>query len=204
MLEAAKDAIRLREPGWCGEKGQGRWTAKRLLQWAAKELATNRRDLELQFEDIQDWAQREAMERKMGDSLLRWLGRNKSPQHRVRHKVWKRQLADGTRQLLLGADRAMQRTELEMLDGTDIVREVEAAGARHEAAGAGPESEFGPVDEEGGSCEDGWEDWDNENWVEGTGVDQVGAGAEEDDGIHATVLRALDAAFILYTQFTML
>ena len=63
------------------------------------------------------------MERRMGDSLLRWLGLNKPPQHRVRHKVWKKQQADRTRQLLLGADRARQRTELEMLDGTDIVRE---------------------------------------------------------------------------------
>ena len=70
----------------------------------------SRRDLDLQFEDIQDWAQREAMERRMGDSLLRWLGRNKPPQHRVRHKVWRKQLADRTRQLLLGADRARQRT----------------------------------------------------------------------------------------------
>ena len=76
--------------------------------------------------------------------------------------MWKKQLADKTRQLLLGADRASlrQRTELEMLDGTDIVREVEAAGARHEAAGAGPESEFGPAAEEGESGEDGWVDWD--------------------------------------------
>ena len=161
MLEAARDAMRLRVPGWCGEKGQGRWTAKRLLQWAAKELATSRRDLDLQFGDIQDWAQREAMERKMGDSLLRWLGLDKPPQHRVRHKVWKKQQADRTRQLLLGADRARQRTELEMLDGTDIVREVAAAGARHEAAGAGPEAELGPAAEEGESGEDvGWVDWD--------------------------------------------
>ena len=180
MLQAARDVMRLREPGLCGEKGQGRWTAKKLLQWAAKELAASRRDLDLQFEDIRDWAQREAMERKMGDSLLRWLGRDKPPQHRVMHKVWKKQLDVRTWQLLLGADSARQRTELEMLDGTDIVREVEAAGAWHEAAGAGPESESesesesGPEDEEGGS----WEDWDNENWVEGTGVDQVGAGAE--------------------------
>ena len=37
---------------------------------------------------------------------------------------------------------------MEMLGGTDIVREVEAAGARHEAAGAGPESELGPAAEE--------------------------------------------------------
>ena len=62
--------------------------------------------------------------------------------------MWKKHLADRTRQLLLGADRARQRTKLEMLDGTDIVREVEVAGARHETAGAGPESEFGPADEE--------------------------------------------------------
>ena len=149
MLEAARDAMRLRVPGWCGEKGQGRWTAKKLLQWAAKELATSRRDLDLQFGDIEDWAQREAMERKMGDSLLRWLGLDKPPQHRVRHKVWKKQQTDRTRQLLLGADRARQKTELEMLDGTDIVREVVAAGARHEAAGAGPEAEFGLAAEEG-------------------------------------------------------
>ena len=91
MLEAAREAI-----GWRGEKGQGRWPAKRLLQWAAKELATSRRDLDLQFGDIQDWAQREAMERRMGDSLLRWLGRDKPPQHRVRHKVWRKQLVDST------------------------------------------------------------------------------------------------------------
>jgi hypothetical protein len=31
----------------------------------------SRRDLELQYGDIQDWAQREAMERKMGESLLK-------------------------------------------------------------------------------------------------------------------------------------
>jgi hypothetical protein len=122
MLEAARDAMRLREPGWCGEKGQGRRSAKWLMQWAAKELATSRRDLDLQCGDIQDWSQREAMERKMGDSLLRWLGLNKPPHHRVRYKVWKKQQTDRTRQLLLlGADRARQRTELEMLDGTDIV-----------------------------------------------------------------------------------
>jgi hypothetical protein len=101
MLEAARTARRLREPGWCGEKGQGRWQAKKLLEWAAKELTTSRRDLELQFGDVQDWAQRETMERRMGDSLLRWLGLDKPPQHRVRHKVWKKQLADNTRQLKL-------------------------------------------------------------------------------------------------------
>ena len=159
MLEAARDAMRLREPGWSGEKGQAGWTVKKLLRWAAKELAASRRELDLQFEDIQDKAQREVMERKIGDSLLRWLGKNKPPQHRVRHKVWKEQLADRTRQLLLGADRARPRTELEMLDGTEIVREAEAVGARHEAAGAGPGSELGPAAEEGGSYGDGWEDW---------------------------------------------
>ena len=69
-----------------------------------------------------------------------------------------------------------------MLDGTDIVREVEAAGARHEAAEAGPESELGPADEEGWNWEDGWGDWDNENWVEGTSVNRVGVGAEAGTG----------------------
>ena len=77
--------------------------------------------------------------------------------------MWKKQLSDRTRQLLLGADRARQRTELEMLDGTEIVKEAEAVGARDEAAGASPESEFGLVAEEGGSCGEGWEDWDDEN-----------------------------------------
>ena len=82
----------------------------------------------------------------------------------------------------MGADRARQRTELEMLDGTEIVREVEAVGARHEAAGAGPESEFGPAAEERGRCGDEWEDRDDENLAEGTGVVQVGAGAEAGTG----------------------
>ena len=104
MLEAARTARRMRGPGWCGEKGQGRWQAKKLLEWAAKELTTSRRDLDLQFGDIRDWAQREATERRMGGSLLRWLGLDKPPQHRVRNKVWKKQLADNTRQLKLGAD----------------------------------------------------------------------------------------------------
>jgi hypothetical protein len=109
---------------------------------------------------------------------------NKPPQHRVRYKVWKKQQTDRTRQLLLGADRARQRTELEiMLDGTDIVREVVAVGARHEAAGAGPEAELGPVAEEGESGEDvGWVDWDDKNWIEATGVNLEGAGAETGAG----------------------
>ena len=56
---------------------------------------------------------------------------------------------------------------------------MEAAGAGHEAAGAGPESEFDPDAEEGESGEDGWVDWDTcrENWVEGTGVNLEGAEA---------------------------
>ena len=127
------------------------------------------------------------MERRTGDSLLRWLGLDKPPQHRVRHTVWKKQQADRTRQLLLGADRARQRTELEMLDGTDIVRRVEAAGAGHEAAGAGPGSEFGPAAEEGESGEDGWVDWDMEDWVAGTSVNLEGAKAEAEAGAKALV-----------------
>ena len=60
MLEAAQTARRLMDPGWCGEKGQGRWQAKKLLEWAAKkELTMSRRGIELEFGDIQDWRQRE-------------------------------------------------------------------------------------------------------------------------------------------------
>ena len=59
MLEAARTARRLRDPGWCGEKGQGRctWRAKKLLEWAAKELTMSRRDIRLEFGDIQEWRQ---------------------------------------------------------------------------------------------------------------------------------------------------
>ena len=90
ILEAARTTRRLREPGWCREKGQGRWQAKKPLEWATKELTTSRGDLELQFGTIQDWGQREAMERRMGDSLLRWLGLDKPPHHKGRHKVWEK------------------------------------------------------------------------------------------------------------------
>ena len=45
--------------------------------------------------------------------------------------------------------------------------------------------EFDLGDEEGGSWEDGWEDWDNGNWVEGTGVDQGGTEAETGAGAEA-------------------
>ena len=84
MLEAARTVRRLRDPGWCGEKGQGRWQAKKLLEWAAKELimTMSRRDIELEFGDIQDWRQRKEVERKMWDSLLKWLGLDKPPQQR--------------------------------------------------------------------------------------------------------------------------
>ena len=65
------------------------------------------------------------------------------------------------------------------MHGTDIVREVAAVGARHEAAGAGPEAELGPAAGDGESGEDvGWVDWDDENWIEATGVNLEGAGAE--------------------------
>ena len=64
---------------------------------------------------------------------------------------------------------------------------MEAAGAGHEAAGAGPEPEFGPDAEEGESGEDEWVDWDREDWVEGTGVNLEGAeaGAGAGDGPEA-------------------
>ena len=100
----------------------------------------SRRGIELEFGDIQDWRQREKMERRVRDSLLKWLGLGKPPQHRVRHKVymWRKQLIDSTRQLKLGADRTRQRTEMEMLDGTEVVREVDASDS-----GAGPMVEEG-------------------------------------------------------------
>ena len=88
MLEAGRVAKRMREPGWCGEKGQARWRAKALLHWAAKELAVSRRGVELEFGDLQDWSRREEAERKMGDSLLKWLGVAKPPTLRVRLRGW--------------------------------------------------------------------------------------------------------------------
>ena len=108
------------------------------------------------------------------------------PQLGIRHKVWKRQLADRTRQLKQGADKARQRTELEMLDGSDIVREVEATGAGHGEAGAGPESELGPAAEEGAEDASELEDWSEEDWIAGIGVNleeaaaEVGAGTESE------------------------
>ena len=91
---------------------------------------------------MENWLQREQMERRMGDFLLKWLGHDKPLAVRVSHKVWREQLVDRirTRQLKLGADRARQMTEMLMLDVADIVRVAGAAGARPEAAGAGPEA----------------------------------------------------------------
>ena len=65
----------------------------------------------------------------MRNSLLKWLGLDKPPQQRVRHKVWRKQLVDNTMQLKLGADRARQRSDMEMLGGTEVVRAVDAPGA---------------------------------------------------------------------------
>ena len=45
---------------------------------------------------------------------------NKPPHHKARHRVWKKRLVDSTRQLRLGDDRARQKTELEMLAGTEV------------------------------------------------------------------------------------
>ena len=59
------------------------------------------------------------MERKMEESLLKWLGLDKPPEQRVRHKVWRKQMVDNTRQLKLGADKARQKTDMEMLDGNE-------------------------------------------------------------------------------------
>ena len=51
MLEAARRARRLREPGWRGEESQGKWKAHRLLGWAARELAASRREVEMRLGD---------------------------------------------------------------------------------------------------------------------------------------------------------
>ena len=57
MLEAARRAKRLREPGWRGEKGQGRWLAHRLLEWAVKELTLSRVGVEMELGSLGDWLQ---------------------------------------------------------------------------------------------------------------------------------------------------
>ena len=77
MLEAARHAKRLRDPGWVGDRGQGRWPVQRLLEWAVKELTASRRGVEMELGGLEDWLEREQMERRMRDSLLKWLGHDK-------------------------------------------------------------------------------------------------------------------------------
>ena len=72
---------------------------------------------------------------------------------------------------------SLARSDMLMLDGTDIVRVVEAAGARHGSAGADPEAEPSPAVEEGASSADEWEGWDMGDWIAGTGADPEEAGA---------------------------
>jgi hypothetical protein len=54
MLEAARHAKRLRDPGWVGDNGQGRWPVQRLLEWAVKELTANRRGVEMELGGLED------------------------------------------------------------------------------------------------------------------------------------------------------
>ena len=61
-----------------------------------------------------------------------------------------------------------------MLDGSDLVGEVEATGAGHGGAGAGPGSELGPATEEGADGASELEDWSEEDWIAGTGVNLGG------------------------------
>ena len=98
-----------------------------------------RREVELEQGSLEDWLQRDQMEKKVGGPLLKLLSFGKPPQQRVRHKVWRQQLVDNTRQLELGADRARQENDMEVLDGTEMVKVVETtgAGAEIEAAGKG-------------------------------------------------------------------
>ena len=109
--------------------------------------------------------------------MLRWLGLDKPPKHKVRHKVWRKQLIASTRQLRLGADRARQRTELEMLDGTEVFSVVNGAGAEPMAGGAGPESELGPAAEEEVRDDNELGDWNVGDWIAGTGVNLEEAAA---------------------------
>ena len=70
-----------------GDRGRGRRPAQRLLEWAEKELTTSRRGVEMELGGLEDWLEREQMERRMRDSLLKWLGHDKPPAVRVSHKV---------------------------------------------------------------------------------------------------------------------
>ena len=144
-----------------------------------KELTLSRRGVEMELGGLEDWLEREQMERKMGDSLLKWLGHDKPPSVRVSHKVWRKQLVDRTRQLKLGADRARQQSDMLLLDGTDIVGAVEAV-AGHEPAQA--EAEPGPAAEEGASDAEEWEDREVGDWIAGSGADPEDAEAETGAG----------------------
>ena len=62
------------------------WPVQRLLEWVVKELIASRRGVEMELGGLEDWPEREQMERKMGDSLLKWLGHDKPPSVRVSHK----------------------------------------------------------------------------------------------------------------------
>ena len=42
------------------------WTVQRLLEWVVKELTASRRDVETELGELEDWLEREQMERKMG------------------------------------------------------------------------------------------------------------------------------------------
>ena len=103
-------------------------------------------------------------------------------EHRVRHKVWRKQLADKTRQLLLGADRARERTELEILDGTELYSVVEEAAVGSVVRGPSPEAGSEPATggeewEEEEWEEEEWEDGNGGNWVAGTGANLEEAAA---------------------------
>ena len=69
-----------------------------------------------------------------------------------------------------------------MLDGAGIVREVEAAGARHLAPGAGPESELGLAIEEGASADSEWKDSSAGGWIVGNNVNLEEAAAGDEVG----------------------
>ena len=118
---------------------------------------------------------------------------DKPPQPRVRHKVWREQLVDNTGQLKLGDDRARQMSDMEMLDGTEVVRAVDAPGAVPGAVGVvgtGEHAKTGadaggglvqwpwPVPQVlgGGDGDGDWDEWDMGDWVAGTGVDTERAG----------------------------
>ena len=121
---------------------------------------------------------------------MKWLGHDKPPSVRVSHKVWRKQLVDMTRHLKPGADRARQRLDMLMFDGTDIVRVVEAAGARHESAQADSEGEPCPTAEGERSDADEWEGWDMGDWIAGAGVnlEETGVGVGAGDEAEASAM----------------